>query len=118
VEPGWDIAFFASSLVSAYWNGAATYYRGLVTKKQTLAGAMAAVGLGALGGAVRLALRRSVVGLGAIGAVAAGAAAPRLVKMGVALVARVIPSGAGIFPAASVPGPVQTPGVWQFACLV
>jgi spore maturation protein CgeB len=25
-----DIAFFASSLVSAYWNGAATYYRGMV----------------------------------------------------------------------------------------
>jgi spore maturation protein CgeB len=25
-----EIAFFASSLVSAYWNGAATYYRGLV----------------------------------------------------------------------------------------
>jgi spore maturation protein CgeB len=25
-----DIAFFASSLVSAYWNGAATYYRGVV----------------------------------------------------------------------------------------
>jgi spore maturation protein CgeB len=25
-----DIAFFGSSLVSAYWNGAATYYRGLV----------------------------------------------------------------------------------------
>src|SRR5438094_4666689 len=24
------IAFFASSLVSAYWNGAATYYRGMV----------------------------------------------------------------------------------------
>src|SRR5881392_724412 len=24
------IAFFASSLVSAYWNGAATYYRGIV----------------------------------------------------------------------------------------
>src|SRR5436309_8536406 len=24
------IAFFASSLVSAYWNGAATYYRGLL----------------------------------------------------------------------------------------
>jgi spore maturation protein CgeB len=24
------IAFFGSSLVSAYWNGAATYYRGLV----------------------------------------------------------------------------------------
>src|SRR3954452_7614732 len=27
---GLNIAFFASSLVSAYWNGAATYYRGLV----------------------------------------------------------------------------------------
>src|SRR3954468_22554042 len=25
-----DISFFASSLVSAYWNGAATYYRGIV----------------------------------------------------------------------------------------
>ena len=25
-----SIAFFASSLVSAYWNGAATYYRGIV----------------------------------------------------------------------------------------
>ena len=25
-----DIAFFGSSLVSAYWNGAATYYRGLL----------------------------------------------------------------------------------------
>src|SRR5439155_23524311 len=25
-----QIAFFGSSLVSAYWNGAATYYRGLV----------------------------------------------------------------------------------------
>src|SRR4051812_46255597 len=24
------IAFFGSSLVSAYWNGAATYYRGLI----------------------------------------------------------------------------------------
>lgn len=24
-----EIAFFGSSLVSAYWNGAATYYRGL-----------------------------------------------------------------------------------------
>ena len=24
------IAFFGSSLVSAYWNGAATYYRGIV----------------------------------------------------------------------------------------
>jgi spore maturation protein CgeB len=27
---GLDIAFFASSLVSAYWNGAATYYRGII----------------------------------------------------------------------------------------
>ncbi|WBY02637.1 glycosyltransferase [Ramlibacter tataouinensis] len=27
---GMHIAFFASSLVSAYWNGAATYYRGIV----------------------------------------------------------------------------------------
>lgn len=27
---GLDIAFFGSSIVSAYWNGAATYYRGLV----------------------------------------------------------------------------------------
>src|SRR5207248_8418416 len=27
---GLRIAFFGSSLVSAYWNGAATYYRGLV----------------------------------------------------------------------------------------
>ena len=25
-----NIAFFASSLLSAYWNGAATYYRGIV----------------------------------------------------------------------------------------
>ena len=25
-----DIAFFGSSLVSSYWNGAATYYRGLL----------------------------------------------------------------------------------------
>jgi spore maturation protein CgeB len=24
------IAFFGSSLVSAYWNGAATYYRGII----------------------------------------------------------------------------------------
>ena len=30
MKAGWDIAFFASSLVSAYWNGAATYYRGIV----------------------------------------------------------------------------------------
>jgi spore maturation protein CgeB len=27
---GLDVAFFGSSLVSAYWNGAATYYRGIV----------------------------------------------------------------------------------------
>jgi spore maturation protein CgeB len=27
---GFDIAFFGSSLVSAYWNGAATYYRGII----------------------------------------------------------------------------------------
>ena len=25
-----NIAFFVSSLLSAYWNGAATYYRGLI----------------------------------------------------------------------------------------
>lgn len=30
MSAGLDIAFFASSLVSAYWNGAATYYRGVV----------------------------------------------------------------------------------------
>src|SRR4051794_37029901 len=30
MKAGLDIAFFASSLVSAYWNGAATYYRGIV----------------------------------------------------------------------------------------
>jgi spore maturation protein CgeB len=30
MKRGMDIAFFASSLVSAYWNGAATYYRGMV----------------------------------------------------------------------------------------
>ena len=30
MSAGLDIAFFGSSLVSAYWNGAATYYRGLV----------------------------------------------------------------------------------------
>jgi spore maturation protein CgeB len=28
---GLNIAFFGSSLVSAYWNGAATYYRGLIS---------------------------------------------------------------------------------------
>jgi len=27
---GLDVAFFGSSLVSAYWNGAATYYRGVI----------------------------------------------------------------------------------------
>ncbi|WP_303903952.1 CgeB family protein [Thiohalomonas denitrificans] len=30
MTPGLDIAFFGSSLVSAYWNGAATYYRGII----------------------------------------------------------------------------------------
>jgi spore maturation protein CgeB len=30
VSPGLNIAFFGSSLVSAYWNGAATYYRGIL----------------------------------------------------------------------------------------
>src|SRR4051794_27594675 len=30
MNAGLDIAFFGSSLVSAYWNGAATYYRGIV----------------------------------------------------------------------------------------
>jgi spore maturation protein CgeB len=30
VKRGLEIAFFGSSLVSAYWNGAATYYRGLI----------------------------------------------------------------------------------------
>src|SRR5687768_10172848 len=30
MKRGMDIAFFGSSLVSAYWNGAATYYRGLI----------------------------------------------------------------------------------------
>jgi spore maturation protein CgeB len=30
MRPGYRIAFFGSSLVSAYWNGAATYYRGLI----------------------------------------------------------------------------------------
>lgn len=28
--PNFSIAFFGSSLVSAYWNGAATYYRGII----------------------------------------------------------------------------------------
>jgi spore maturation protein CgeB len=30
MKSGLNIAFFGSSLVSAYWNGAATYYRGIV----------------------------------------------------------------------------------------
>jgi spore maturation protein CgeB len=30
MRSGLDIAFFGSSLVSAYWNGAATYYRGII----------------------------------------------------------------------------------------
>lgn len=30
MSAGLNIAFFGSSLVSAYWNGAATYYRGLI----------------------------------------------------------------------------------------
>jgi spore maturation protein CgeB len=30
VKRGWSVAFFGSSLVSAYWNGAATYYRGII----------------------------------------------------------------------------------------
>src|SRR5690349_8962811 len=30
MRPGMNIAFYGSSLVSAYWNGAATYYRGIV----------------------------------------------------------------------------------------
>jgi spore maturation protein CgeB len=30
MSSGMNIAFFGSSLVSAYWNGAATYYRGIV----------------------------------------------------------------------------------------
>jgi len=30
MRKGLSIAFFGSSLVSAYWNGAATYYRGII----------------------------------------------------------------------------------------
>ena len=30
MKHGMNIAFFGSSLVSAYWNGAATYYRGII----------------------------------------------------------------------------------------
>jgi spore maturation protein CgeB len=33
---GMNIAFFGSSLVSAYWNGAATYYRGLIRELHQL----------------------------------------------------------------------------------
>jgi hypothetical protein len=33
---GLTIAFFGSSLVSAYWNGAATYYRGSWTSRGRL----------------------------------------------------------------------------------
>jgi hypothetical protein len=32
-----DIAFFASSLVSTYWNGAATYYRGALPEEERIA---------------------------------------------------------------------------------
>src|SRR3954467_11307903 len=30
MSSGLNVAFFGSSLVSAFWNGAATYYRGIV----------------------------------------------------------------------------------------
>jgi spore maturation protein CgeB len=30
LQDGMEVAFFGSSLVSAYWNGAATYYRGII----------------------------------------------------------------------------------------
>src|ERR1051325_3080277 len=30
MSDGLNIAFFGSSLISAYWNGAATYYRGII----------------------------------------------------------------------------------------
>jgi spore maturation protein CgeB len=33
---GLDIAFFGSSLLSAYWNGAATYYRGIIKELHAL----------------------------------------------------------------------------------
>ena len=35
MKSGLNIAFFGSSLVSAYWNGAATYYRGLIRALHT-----------------------------------------------------------------------------------
>ena len=31
-----NIAFFGSSLLSAYWNGAATYYRGIIRNLDAL----------------------------------------------------------------------------------
>src|SRR5690625_3914138 len=34
--PVYNIAFFGSSLVSAYWNGAATYYRGIIKELSRL----------------------------------------------------------------------------------
>jgi spore maturation protein CgeB len=36
MKNGLTIAFFGSSLVSAYWNGAATYYRGIIRALHTL----------------------------------------------------------------------------------
>jgi spore maturation protein CgeB len=36
LSEGLDIAFFGSSLVSAYWNGAATYYRGIIRSLASL----------------------------------------------------------------------------------
>src|SRR5690625_4385570 len=35
-SPVYKIAFFGSSLVSAYWNGAATYYRGIIKELSRL----------------------------------------------------------------------------------
>jgi spore maturation protein CgeB len=36
VRPRWNVAFFGSSLVSTYWNGAATYYRGIIRQLDRL----------------------------------------------------------------------------------
>ena len=36
MKAGMNIAFFGSSLVSAYWNGAATYYRGIIRALHSL----------------------------------------------------------------------------------
>lgn len=36
MKTGMNIAFFGSSLVSAYWNGAATYYRGIIRALHSL----------------------------------------------------------------------------------